>query len=749
MYPPRLPSFRRPPRTGLATALLLGFQAWATVALAAPETLSFDIPAQPLAGALRALATQAGVQLVFTPDTPGAAVSPAIQGTLSVEAALTRLLAGSGLSFRQEGDRSYVLVQGRSTESLTATPLSEVVVTATRTERPVDEVPASVSVITRQDLAHQQLLKSEDALKNVEGMDFNTVPGNGAASVPMIRGIGGSFAGATSVVLVDGLATDSYISSVAGRGGFNFLAPQDIERMEVVRGPASALYGPNVVGGVVNVIPRRWSGATGGEFHGELGAHGSNSLGAVVGTANSLMDLRLSAYEFRTDGFVAKPNPDPNGDRDTHNRGWQDSKWNLSGGIWPGEDQEVRLSVQHFRTSQDYLGGLTDSRQKLEGDAYTLSYTKELTNDQRVQWSYRHANLLQYWDDAPSGMGVGHRRSITDTLEGQVDLHPSPANTLSLGASYQMADHLTESVTSASVTTAKAKSLGIFVQDEHRFDPWVLTVGGRYDNIDQGASTKNGQAVNGGTTENTFNPRAGLRYHFAPGTSVYTSVGTAFVPANANLKYLANGNWRDNPDLKPEKSVTYEIGVNHRMSLATLRAALYHTDYTDKISSISVGSGTWPMQYVNIGKVEVNGLELGIDGNLPGGWKPYANYTYTDSIIKKNPSSPLTEGKQVQRIAPHKLNVGVIYAPGKTWEASLMGRYVSKRYFTDNNVENRAAPAYFVADVKFSTRLPAPDTLGRWEAFVAVNNLFDKKYTVWEYEYADGRNAWIGLHGRF
>lgn len=716
-----------------------------SVAVFAAPDVRVDIAAQPLSSALRDLASQAGVQLVFAAETVGAAKARAIKGEMSVDAALRKLLVGSGLDFRQDGERSYVVVKSAEIEH----GLAEVVVTATRTERPIDEVPASVSLITNDDLSRQQLLKSEDALKNIEGVDFNTVPGNAAASVPLIRGIGGSYAGATSVVLVDGIATDSYISSVVGRGGFNFLAPQDIERMEVVRGPASALYGPNVVGGVVNVIPKRWMGEAGGEIHTTQGAHNSNSTGAVVGMANRLIDLRLSAYDFRTDGFVAKPDPDPSGVKDTHKRGWQDSKWNFNGAIRPADDQEIRVSVQQFRTNQDYLGGLTDSSQKLEGDAYTLSYTKDFPAGQHLKVSYRHANLLQSWDDAPSGMGVGHRRSITDTLESQIDLHPLERNTLSLGASYQTADHLTRSVTSASTSTAKANSLGLFIQDEHRFENLVFTFGGRYDHIDQGASTKNGTAVHDGASENIFNPRGGLRYHFSPATSVYASVGTAFVPANANLKYLANGNWRDNPDLKPEKSTTYEIGVNHRLSSAALRASVYHTDYTDMISTVSVGATTWPKQYVNIGKVEVNGLELGIDGSLPGGWKPYANYTYTDSIIKKNPSSPLTEGKQVQRIAPHKFNAGVVYAPGGTWEASFMGRYVSKRYFTDNNIDSRSASAYFVADAKISARLPVPSLMGHWEAFVAVNNLFDKKYTVWEYEYADGRNAWIGINGRF
>jgi len=470
----------RHPRKLVATALILAFHASAV--LAGP-TASIDIPAQPLSSALRALASQTGIQLVFSADTVGAARGNAVKGNLSVEEALRQLLAGSELEYHQEGERNYVVMRPAQVEH----SMAEMVVTATRTERRVDEVPASVSVITSRDIERQQVLKVEDALKNVEGVDFNTVPGNAAASVPLIRGVGGSFAGATSAVLVDSMATDSYISSVVGRGGFNFLATQDVERIEVVRGPASALYGPNVVGGLVNVIPKKWTGETGAEVNVGAGSHNSKSLGAVAGTANDRFDIRLSAYDFKTDGYVAKPDPDRWGQKDTRNRGWQDTKWNLSGAVRPSDDQEVGFTIQQFRTTQDYMGGLTDSSQKLEGDAYTTVYRKDFAEGNRLKLSYRHGNLLQSWSDSPAGMGVGHRKSITDTIEGQIDLHPLAGNTLSLGASYQAADFETVSLTSSSRTTASAKSSGVFVQDEHRFGNLVATVGGRYDYIDQGA----------------------------------------------------------------------------------------------------------------------------------------------------------------------------------------------------------------------------------------------------------------------
>jgi outer membrane receptor protein involved in Fe transport len=723
-----------------------------SAAVFAGPNVNVDIAAQSLSSALRDLASQAGVQLVFTAETVGTAKARAIKGEMSVDAALRKLLIGSGLDFRQDGERNYVVLPPAQVEH----GLAEVVVTATRTERRIDDVPASVSVISAKDISLQNLLKVEDALRNVEGIDFSEGSGGGNGG-PSIRGVGGSFAGATSVVLVDGMPTDSSISGVVGRGGFNFLAAQDVERMEVVRGPASALYGPNVIGGVVNVIPKRWVGPSGSEVEASLGSHDSRSLAAAVGMANEVVDVRLSIFDFRTDGYVAQRELDPDGNKDLKSRAWTDRKWNLNGGIRPSDDQEITFGFQQFRTDTDMFGGRPNFRVNHEGDAYTLGYRKEFANQNSVKLTYRHAELLQFmpWDDQSWNGNMGsyilaatwYRKSKTDTVEAQSELHLAANNTLVVGASYQTAlyevawdDKL---YGGNSRTNSAATSTGLFMQDEHRFDDLTLTVGGRYDWIAMHGDKQNGTPTFADSTSGVFNPRLGLRYHFSPASSVYLSAGTAYVPA-LNWMKSSGGNpmWLDSPNLKPESSTTYEIGANHKLAWANLRAALYHTDYTDKISSVPVGAA-W--QYVNIGKTTVDGIELGVDGNLPGGWKPYANYAYTDSIIRKNPSDTTIEGKHTQRIAPHKFNLGVVYAPSSQWEARIGGRYVSSIYFTDANTSNHRAPDYFVADAKFSVKLPIPGS----EVFVAVNNLFDKKYVVWEYENADRRNFWAGVSAKF
>ncbi|HUW49439.1 MAG TPA: TonB-dependent receptor [Sulfuricella sp.] len=758
------------PRIAGVSALMAASMLAANLAFADPAKATVNIPPQGLSSALKALASQTNSQLLFATDALQGERTEGVSGSYMPEEALKRLLKGTHFTYRMTDSNTFTVQSDGEKKSEAAAAarksalLPEVVVTATKTEREITDVPASVSVIDARDIARQQPRKTEELLKQVEGVDVNASPATGGAGMIILRGVGGSFAGQTTQVLVDGMATDSVVSAINGRGGLNFLAAQDIERIEVVRGPASALYGPSAVGGVINVLPKRWSGPAGAEVVANAGSHNSQTLGAAMGTANDTVDFRLSVSDFRTDGYIAQPNPDSGGSKDLAARDWTDSKAGFQAGIHPSANQELTVSALSYRTNSAQLGGHPNDRLNNDGETMTLGYRHELNDRATFKVFYRKSRVkaLGLYDDEVYNGNMGslilastnERVSDSDSLEGQADLRLSSNNLLTLGLSHDTGEHKATNTDVLANTTrvdiTKSEMTGFFVQDEHRFsDAWTLIAGGRFDRISLFGDSRNGVPRYKDSTETVFNPRAGLRYHLSPATSFYASAGTAYVPALNYLKFISGGTWLENPDLKPESSTSYEIGLNQRLGWASLRAAVFHTDYRDKISSVRVSSAPVRNQYQNIGKVTVDGLEIGLEGKLPGGWQPYVNYAYTDSKIKENPTDPLTVGKEVQRVAPHKLNLGVVYTPNKTWDARVGGRYVSERFFTDRNTPDHRAPGYFVADAKASAKLPVSSGIGQWEAFAAINNLFDKRYTEWEYEFADERNFWLGVNGKF
>lgn len=741
------------------TTVTLVLSAHFVIAHAGP-LMKFDIPAQPLSSALRTLAEQADVQLVFAPKTVGSAQAAAISGEMSIEAALGKLLASNGLSFKQDGERAYVVI---ATPAAKEDFLSEIVVTATRTARRADEVPASVSVLNERDIATKSRQNIANTLRDVEGLDFVAQQSVGHQVTPTIRGFSDP---KYTQVLVGGMAQDSVVSQVMGRGGLNFVPLHDIERIEIVRGPASALYGPNTVAGVINVLPKRWTGEQGAEVDASYGSHNTRILGAAVGTANDIFDIRFSALDAHSDGYRSAPMVDLSGQYDLAPKDWKDSKIGLTMGLRPAINHELTFGFREYATRSAFYGGRPNNRGDLDGELATIGYRYDWSPNTNLKVDFTRSKLKQmitfdswYWNGlaAPGTVTAADlalfrytgRDSTSTFFQALLQTRPFAGNELILGYSHDTGDFEQYSVVAATgartVSGSKSRIDGFFVQDEQRFGKLVLTAGIRQDRIDLSPDTAGGVPKNGsGSVANVVNPRIGTRYHITETASLYASYGTAYTPALNQFRFVQPSTTRvDNPDLKPESSKTYEIGMNNRFAIGTLRTALFRTDYRDKIA-LGTDTASGKQQYQNLAAVEVSGLEFAYQGDLGRGWMPYANFSYTKARDYVTDGAP---GTQSLRIAPRKLNVGITYAPGDSWSATLNARHVSSLYF-NNLTDAQRADAYTQVDVKFSTKLPA---LGRhWDGFIACSNMTDKKYETFDkLEWSDGRTVAVGLSGKF
>lgn len=739
------------PRNLIATVLILAFHAGAV--LAGPMA-RIDIPAQPLSSGLRALATQAGIQLVFTPETVGAAKSPAIHGEMSVEDALRQLLAGSGLEFRQDGERSFVVVRSARAQPTT---LPEMVVTATRTEKSIYEVPASVTVIGKKEIANMRVQKTEDLLRNVAGVDFRS-PGGAFSATVNLRGLPDTFAGGTTLILVDGLAVEP-VMLINRRFAWAMVSPDDIERIEIVRGPASALYGSSAAGGVINLITKRGEGKPSASVIAGYGSHNAHSLGASAGGSLGALDIRLNASRFETDGYKAYPTAGPAwwGQVDLAGRDYTDEKVGVTARYRLGDNQELSLGFRHFRKEGAWLGGHPNHWNDTQGDVTTLGYRHRIGDRLNLKASLIHSDF-DTRNTFDNYAGTGSLALTSQGTEGekawqgelQADVRLGDANTLTAGLTHGTGELNFVSANAAGVTTysaaTKSRTRGYYLQDEHRFgDKLILTVGGRYDTFEYYDDVRNGVAY-ANSSDTAFNPRAGLRYNPTQDTSYYISAGTAFLPAPNTLKYRSGGIWLNNPGLKSEESVTYETGADWNIAGAKTKAALFHTRYKNKISSIRIGG---KLQFQNLGEVTVKGAELGVETTLAKHWRPFANYTYTDSEITKNPSNPAWEGNTPAFTPKNKFNAGFVYDNPSRFTVRVAGRYVDERYRDDANTAAKRAGGFFVADAKISKRLPFGGALDHLDISLAVNNFLDRKYSEFWYEEADGRNCWLELAAKF
>ena len=726
--------------------------------------VDIDIPAQPLQRVLDALAAQTGLQPFYADETVRNVQSPGVKGHLRLNEALDRALAGTGLAYQFTSGKTVAIkpavppaATARSTTAGNATTLAPITVTAMRVARHTDEVPASVSVVSAADLETKNRKNLYDALRDLEGLDFGYSGSVAQQVAPTLRGVGGSYAGSTTQVLVDGMGHDAAVSNLLGHGGLNFTSMQDIERVEVVRGPASAVYGPGVIGGVINVIPKHWSGDPGAEVNASYGTHATRTLGVAVGTANEQFDLRLSGYDARSDGYRAIPTRDRSGQLDYAPRDWKDSKFALIAGYHPTSADSFTLSAQSFSTRSASQGGRPNERHDLDGQSATLGYRHEWANGTVLRADLRVTSLDQKytfdeedWDGDIGNFALayfGGRSSDTTGLVVQVEAHPLADNTLVAGYSHDDGSYESwgQYPGSARSTTGDDDKVdALFVQDEHRVGAWILSAGLRYDRLDFSPDMVNGVPKNGsGSVDNIITPRLGARYLIDPRLSMYASVGRGYLPALNSFKFVQPSTTRtDNPDLDPETSTTYEIGANARTDFGGLRAALYHTNYHDKIT-LGTDPVTGLRQWQNIAVVKVDGLELAYDGRIGQAWRPYANFNYTHA---RDYATGGGTGTQSLRVAPRRFNAGLTYAPSAQWSATVNARLVSAMYFNAATPAERGA-GYGVIDAKLQMALP----VGRdWSAFVAVNNLGDHRYSEWNSgEYADGRTYTVGMHGAF
>ena len=250
-------------------AAALAFSALATMASAQVKA-DFNIPPQPLSSALKEFGLQSGYAVLATPADATAKVSQGVTGATDVEAALTQILSGSGLSWRRAGD-TFLIVQagegGTSPQDASAGDVEALIVTAQKKDEDIQDVPIAISAFTQKSLDAQKIEGGFDLLKAIPNVVFSKTNFSGYNF--SIRGIGTQAVSATTdpavavsfnntTLIVNRLFEQEYV---------------DVERVEVLRGPQGTLYGRNATSGVINVISAKPSM---GDFFGELKLEGGN-----------------------------------------------------------------------------------------------------------------------------------------------------------------------------------------------------------------------------------------------------------------------------------------------------------------------------------------------------------------------------------------------------------------------------------------------------------------------------------------
>jgi iron complex outermembrane receptor protein len=765
----------------LGAALLVGtVDAIASPVIAQTATTqNFDIAAQPLGSALIRFSERTGIQLFFDASLTRGLQSPAVSGALTPSAALGRLLAGSGLTFRFTNATTVTLQREQAASGVPTGQLAPVTVTgriespngpvegfiahrsatATKTDTPLLETPQAISVIGREQMQNQNAQSVSDAIHYAPGVTNNAGTIDTRFDTIRVRGF-------LAPLYLDGLILPSGTTQF-GRPRPD---PWGLERVEVLRGPSSALYGQIPPGGMLNLVSLRptadavhtieLQGSSFGQLQGAVDLGGKISedgqflyrLSALAHTGDTQIDHVDDNRIMIQPAFTWRPDKDTSltllGQFQRDVNGVATQFLPAQGTIWPNPNGTLPMSTflgdpndNSYTRSQFWAGYQFEHR---FSDAITfhqnLRYASVDTNLAAVIASSLQANQAVVNRIAYSVPESAYNWTLDNNALFKFSTGPLKHNAL-VGFDYVYSAGSTkqgigaapalnmyqpvywQTITQPSITTVtgqKQNQYGVYLQDQIAFDHWRLTLSGRNDWVDT-------LTQNFVTYRNTFQAvsalsgRAGLNYVFDFGLSPYVSFASSFQPTIGT-------DFSGNP-LQPSRGKQYEVGIKYQPDNGEVSAnlAAYKLTQTTALTA----DPNHPGFSLQSGEVTVQGIEADVTAHPVKGLNVTGSYTFTDAKITQSTGADL--GSQVATQPQHMASLWGDYT---IQEGRLRGlgfgggiRYIGNSW--GNAPNTLFIPDYGLFDAMLSYELGGlnPKMEGA-KLVLNANNIADTRYVT-------------------
>lgn len=570
-----------------------------------------------------------------------------------------------------------------------ALKLPALVITSGRQFEPRQQATAATSVFTREDIERLQVRSVPELLSRVPGVSIVQNGGRGSLTSVFLRGANAN----QTLVLVDGVRLNA---AASGQARLEFLSPEQIERVEVVRGPRSALYGADAIGGVIQIFTRRGEAGLQPRLRLAAGTQQSveRSLGLSGGDQQTRFDLGASLDESA--GFDRSQDArGRDGDHDGVRR------------------KSLNLSLEH-RFDEHLKGGfnLLDQRGETEYDdlfSFNPGNPSERFSISSIA-GHLEAQLSGAWS---SRLELGHTENKSDNNDHfnsdnnfSFNTYRDSAswlNTLRLSDTQQLllgAEWFEDRLTSSTPFSETERwNHAAFAQHRYQGNGFATELGLRHDDNQQFDS------------ENTLN--AALTLNLSQRLDLILSYGEGFHAPTFNDLYLdLPPFFGGNPDLEPERSKTYEVQLRGTHLETTWSLAAYRTEIEDLITVVS-DPVTFFSQPQNVNKARLQGLELNLERELLG-WQTVLAASWVDPRDRDS-------GHNLPRRARRSLSLDIDrqfgnFGAGLTWQA------VSSRY--DNAANSIEVAGYGLLGLRGSWKI---NEELQWQ--VKVDNLLDKEYS--------------------
>jgi len=629
--------------------------------------------------------------------------------------------------------------------------LGEVLVSATRSEIPVFDAAQSVTVLSDEEIMDSPFERVEDIVRSVPGMyNFRhyALQTNGIVSPLKMRGVGNN----RVLILVDGVPQNDNFNNSIAWVAWGHIPKQTIERIEIVRGPTSALYGSEGLGGVIHIITKKPK------------AERQTSVRGQAGTADTYGGYGFHSQKIKDFGFMLAG-------------GYEESD-----GFHMVEAPEA-YNIKRHRDVGKILGKATyDLTSKADLSFAALYYDHETGKGR--EFFYDELTLDQYWmnynHDGESFdlkglvyLSQANKTAFQDTAKDNYSsllrMEEMPSTTwgadfqgtipfgsrteFTLGAAYKEASWEYDDEYVASMRDVGAEGTQRFISPfanlDVRFldDDLIVNLGARYDWIktsdganwdSQGSAGKPAYENRfDSNTEGNFSPKLGVAWHPDDKTTLRASGGKGFRSPSLFELYKVHvrgggSYYREaNPDLEPEEIWSYDVGVERFLTDSLWgRVTFYQSFAKDYIGDRLLGTGKFAggktrfeYQLDNISEVDIYGVETELEWHARPDLTLFANYTFNTSEVKRDENNAALEGNYLPNDPRHQTHFGFRYNNPEIVNVSVIANYYVDIYFDNENTFKESS--YFTLDASVSRRF-----FDRFTAYVNAENIFDEEYLI-------------------
>ncbi|MCL6271785.1 TonB-dependent receptor [Sansalvadorimonas sp. 2012CJ34-2] len=580
--------------------------------------------------------------------------------------------------------------------------LDDIVVTATRTAQTVDQTLAPVSVISREDIAKSQATSVPELLETLSGVQISQSGGPGSLTSLFIRGTATN----QSLVMIDG---QRFGSATTGGAFLQYFSPDQIERIEVVRGPRASLYGADAIGGVVNIITRKGTDVPEANLRVGYGSRNTRTASTNLSGSNESTKYNIGINRFLTDGYdVTDDEKSPEDDDDAYSNTSASINVNhsFSENLESGFSLYQSEGVSHYdATSAGYDPRYIFKEQAANGK---IKYQVNDNWQSSFDLSYTLNESKAEKDPYPSDF-----KTRRNAFNWQNDISITDSILLTAGFDYYR-DRV-ESLKNYAETSRDNKA--VFLQTQSTFDDSDLQLAVRRDKNQRYGDRTTGNISWG------YNLPADLR--------LIASYGTAFRAPSFNDLYWPENAWsKGNPDLKPENSKNKELELRGQHSLGNWSVAVFQNDIGDMINW-ATDSTTGKLMPSNVDEARIKGIEMQSTLILDK-WTLAANLTLL------TPKDRKTDERLIRR-AKQTLNINAERSFGRF---SLGGTLRAKGdfYDTDSSFKTVKVPGFATVDLRGSWKVNEEFTTE-----LRVTNLLDKEYQTAKGYYEEPRGVFATI----